>query len=119
MRKFKMDIMLYLVFTILYAIIIFSFHNLNGIKFSILYYISFSCLFWMIYIFFMKAIRIKIHFLSLLCLTLLEFYFQTFYFDMFDFLGVVGIFEGALFNYVVLCFFILDLMRYFLRRKLG
>ncbi len=37
---------------------------------------------------------------------------------MFNFLGILGIFEVILFNYVILCFFILDLMRYFLRRKL-
>lgn len=74
-------------------------------------------MFWIFYLFSLRFKFIKIYFISIFCLTLLEFYFNTFYFNLFNFLGVLGILESIVFNYVALCFFVLDVMLYLSRRK--
>ena len=117
MRKIKKDFLTYLIFIFFSFSIVILFHNKNAIRFAIIYYLSFTVMFWIFYLFSLRFKFIKIYFISIFCLTLLEFYFNTFYFNLFDFLGVLGILESILFNYIALCFFVLDVMLYLSRRK--
>lgn len=117
MKKIKKDFLTYLIFIFFSFSIVILFHNKNTIRFAIIYYLIFTFMFWILYLFSLRFKFIKIYFISIFCLTLLEFYFNTFYFNLFDFLGVLGILESILFNYVALCFFVLDVMLYLSRRK--
>lgn len=117
MKKIKKDFLTYLIFIFFSFSIVILFHNKNAIRFAIIYYLTFTFMFWIFYLFSLRFKFIKIYFISIFCLTLLEFYFNTFYFNLFYFLGVLGILESILFNYVALCFFVLDVMLYLSRRK--
>ena len=117
MKKIKKDFLAYLIFIFFSFSIVILFHNKNAIRFAIIYYLTFTFMFWIFYLFSLRFKFIKIYFISIFCLTLLEFYFNIFYFNLFDFLGVLGILESILFNYVALCFFVLDVMLYLSRRK--
>lgn len=118
MKQLRTDLLIYLLFAIITSIIATIFHNRNTIRFFIIYYSLFSSMFWTIYTLNIKFNIIKIYFVSLPCLIILEFYFDIFYFDMFGSLGIAGIIEKAFFNYIFLGFFILDLLLLLTRKDI-
>ena len=118
MKKIKIDIAIYIAYTfLLYSIIIFPFHNRHAINFSIIFYGLFSFLFWLFYLFVIKTNIGRVYLLSLPCLVISCFYFNIFDFSRYEYLGLFGIFEQAVFYYFILGYFILDLMLYLSCKK--